>query len=254
MTKTLPKLYKCISFKSPYWAYVGAEEKLRFATVDELLTGNDIEEFKHRWNSTSPAFQKLESEIRPRYDSLYSRSVTLCLGQSPNRACWDHYCSTGGVRYEFEYDPDFKSGVSRFSVAYDDSKTFSLYEFILRQTLDDQVRKMFESTDPIDLAKAAVLLKWVNSGQANDVTLEHASKEIPFKKKTEYSFEDEFRFVQLLRTECEEPVQIKYPLVDQKSSLEHLGLRLTGIATSDIDKVKKDLPQHDSKISPIRFD
>lgn len=252
MTKTLPKLYKCISFNSPYWAYIGTEEKLRFATVDELLTGNDKEEFDHRWDSTSPAFQRLESEIRHRYDSLYNRSVTLCLGQSPNQKCWDHYCSTGGVRYEFEYDPEFKSGVSRFSVTYDDSKTFSLYEFILRQSLDVEVRKMFESTEPMNFGKGAILLRWVNSGQANDVTLEHASKEIPFKKKTDYSFEDEFRFVQLLRTE-EEPVVIKYPLVDQKSSLEHLGLRLSGIATSDVEKVKKALPQHESKIHLIWF-
>lgn len=251
MTDTSIKLYKCISFDMWYWPYIGSEQKLRFATTGELVKGNDKEEFEHRWDSSSPAFQSLESEIRSRYDDLYEKSATLCLGRSPNRECWKQYCGSGGVRYEFEYDPSFVSGVSRSEVDYDDEKTFSLYTFILKQPLDPSVRELFKSQGPMNFYKSKALLEWINGGQAAAYTLKHASNEIPFKKKKEFSFEDEMRFVQL--TEPIGPVEIKFPLIDQKSSLENLGLKLIAIATSDEAKVKAELPQHSSIVCPMYF-
>ncbi|WP_168196353.1 hypothetical protein [Bdellovibrio sp. NC01] len=203
----------------------------------------------HLWDSTSPAFHKIQDEIQDRYASIYGRIGTLCLGQSPNQQCWNHYCSSGGVRYEFEYDPEFKSGVSRRSVIYDDNKTFNLHKFMLNSDLHPAVRSLLESTDAMDMQKAAIMLAWMQTSQPGELTVAHLTEEIPFKKKTAFQFEDEFRFVQMI--EVREPVTVKWPLVDQKSPLEQLGLRLVGIATSDVAKVKTELPQHEPIIYEV---
>ena len=175
----------------------------------------------------------------------------MCLGQSPNQKCWDHYCRTGGVRYEFEYDPTFKSDISRKSVEYDDSKTHNLYEFLIRQNLDSIIRNLFLSQANLNFTTGRILLNWIKSGQAYGVTLEHVSNEIPFKKKKEFEFEDEFRFVQLIKSEG--PVVITNPLEHQKANLDNLGLKLIGIATSDTSKVKAELGNTDIEVYEISF-
>jgi hypothetical protein len=130
------KLYKCISFEKEYWPYVVLENKLRFATSLELLKGNDKEEFEHRWDSESPCFQYLAQEIQPHYNKLYENSVTLSLGMSPNEKCWNEYCPNGGVRYEFEYEPNHfvESDVYSKRVEYDDHKDFNLCHYMLSKT------------------------------------------------------------------------------------------------------------------------
>lgn len=143
---TPKKLYKCISFSANYWPYIAAEQKIRFATTQELLKGNDQQEFDHRWDSDSPAFQYMAMEMRPHYDSLYQRTAILSLGRSPNRRCWDEYCASGGVRYEFDLDLTAAeaSEVNFKSVTYDDAKTFNLASFMLGRPIDAHMKALFQ--------------------------------------------------------------------------------------------------------------
>lgn len=246
------KLYKCIPFTSEYWQYIANEKQIRFATIPELISGNDKLEFDHRWDSSSPAFQRLSAECKERYNGVYNKVVTACFGQSPNKECWDHYCGNGGVRYEFEFDPTFESGVSRSPVTYDDLKTFNLHSFLLRQDLDPRVRSLFESTSSLDLSAGMLLHDWLNSGEAYKIIVDHSTKEIPFKKLRKYRFEDEFRFIHL--TEPIQPKELKPQLVDQKVPLFNLGLKLVRIATSSVDTVKEKVPNSDIEIVDIYFD
>ena len=51
------KLYKCISFSNNYWSYIGQENKIRFATISELLSGNDKTEFIEIFNNSISCFE-----------------------------------------------------------------------------------------------------------------------------------------------------------------------------------------------------
>ncbi len=247
------KLYKCISFSSSYWPYIADERKIRFATISELLSGNDQQEFNHRWDSDSPTFKYLAREIRTHYDGLYQKTAILSVGQSPNRRCWNEYCSMGGVRYEFDLDLSVakESEVTFKSVVYDNNKTFSLERFILSHQIDDRMRMLFQSTHQMNCNDKVTLLNWIKSDEPNILTLEHASNEIPFKKTTCFQFEDEFRFVHLF--EPIEPKALKTVLVDQKVDLATLGLTLTRISTCDVEKVRKRLPNCPAEICEIEF-
>lgn len=247
------KLYKCISFSSCYWPYIAEEQKIRFATIPELLNGNDQQEFSHRWDSDSPAFQFLAQEMQPQYDNLYRKTAILSLGQSPNRQCWDEYCSAGGVRYEFTLDLSAakSSEVNFNSVIYDDHKTFNLAHFMISRQMDNNIKLLFQSTHQMSCQDKMRLLSWLNSDEPKSLTVEHASNEIPFKKITGFKFENEFRFVHIL--EQIGPKVLKTVLVHQKVALTTLGLTLIRISTSDIDEVRKRLPNCPVEICKVEF-
>lgn len=246
-------LYKCIPFSRSYWGYIVREDKIRFSTAAELLTGNDKKEFDHRWESISPSFLYLAEEMKPHYDALYLKSGILSLGQSPNRRCWAEYCAGGGVRYEFEYDHNHKdrSYVNCKSVSYADSKIFNLCSFFLKYSTNDDVKSLFSSTASRTFGGNATVLNWIGSGEAKELTLDHASNEIPFKKTTEFRFEDEYRFIHLFEKIGSEELKVK--LQDQKISLGEIGLKLTRISTNDPAFVQEQLPHCKIPISEITF-
>jgi hypothetical protein len=247
------KLYKCIGFAHPYWAYIALEQRIRFATIPELLKGNDNQEFDHRWDSNSPSFQYLANEMRAHYDALYLKTVILSMGQSPNQRCWTEYCEQGGVRYEFEYDASRAraSEVSCKTVDYDDNKTFNLSRFMLMRKIDENIRGLFQSTMAMTRPDGLRLLSWLKSGEPGKITLEHASNEIPYKKITSYKFENEYRFVHLKEQIEKKP--LKTVLDQQKIALEELGMKLVRICTSDIERVKGALPGCEVEISDVSF-
>lgn len=244
------KLYKCISFTNKYWDFIGKEQKVRFATIPELLNGNDKEEFDHRWDTGSYFFNHSFSQIKEIYENMCKNAVILCMSKSPNRSSWEHYCSKGGIRYEFEYDKSKCQDVSNNDVIYASEKIYNLPKYLGKIEKSAKVRRLLRIPRTLVKPELLVLHQWINSGTAQQNTVDHLTKELAFKKTTAFSFEDEYRFIHLLKRVS---APLKVVLEDQKTSLESIGLTLVGISTNDIEQVKQKLPDIGCSISEIKF-
>ncbi len=247
-------LYKCIPFSKNYWSYIVKEQKIRFATVPELLNGNDKEEFDHRWDSKSQFFKKYSGHLSLHYDSLFSKAVILSLGKSPNERCWREYCGDGGVRYEFEYD-DSHSKISEVTcgdVIYDNNKTFNLPAFLISREPCDSIKRLLQMENGLSWNNWAHLWLWLQRGTPNRNSLEHIKDELVFKKIKSFIYEDEYRFIHLI--EQIGPNALKLVLENQKVLYEKIGLKLVRISTSDIETVKREIPCCGVDICEVYFE
>ncbi|MEK6775114.1 MAG: hypothetical protein AABY64_14330 [Bdellovibrionota bacterium] len=247
------KLYKCVSFASSYWPYIAQERKIRFATIDELLSGNDKEEFNHRWQTKSRFLGENAHFLKPRYELLFSKTVILSFGMSPNKKCWEVYCGKGGVRYEFELSEEVlkESDVSNRTVSYDDSKTFNLPDYLIRLEKNSDIKSLLKKETELSHLDKMQLLCWLNTGIPSETTLNHVTDEIVFKKECKYAFEDEFRLVHLTSPIGNDALKVQ--LHEQKIDLSSLGLNLINISTSDINEVRQRIGDPSISVSEISF-
>jgi hypothetical protein len=246
-------LYKCIPFSKAYWHYIMKEKVVRFATIPELIGGNDQEEFEHRWDTRSQFFLEYGNDMRPYYDDLFDKTVILSLGKSPNRRSWQEYCSQGGVRYEFRYDPSHlnSSGVNSGDVAYDDDKTFSLSRYLTENVVDEDIRRLLQVEAGLTRDDKIALLQWLKSGEPNKLGVKHINDEIAFKKKTAFRYEDEYRFVHL--TSKIGPNPLKVVLTEQKLSYHQIGLTLVSVSTTDVKRVRAEFLGANMSVREVSF-
>jgi len=247
------KLYKCIPFSADYWRYIAQERAIRFASIPELLNGNDKEEFDHRWETKSQFFLKFRGSLKPYFESLFSRTVILSMSKSPSERCWKEYCSNGGLRYEFEYDgTHFKtSDVNCMSVVYNDNKTFNLPEFIIRQEPDPTIKHLLKVEHGLSRPDWIRLWIWLQLGSPNRNSLDYIQNELAFKKIAQFKYEDEYRFVHLTEKIGSRPLKLN--LNSQKAGLQNLGLKLVQISTSDTEPVRRELSGCGVEIGDVYF-
>jgi hypothetical protein len=184
---------------------------------------------------------------------LFSKTVVLSLGKSPNRRCWDEYCKDGGVRYEFEYDESHftASEVNCGDVVYDDNKTFNLPQYLIEHEPVARIQKLLQAESGLGWSDWACLLLWLKTKRPNQITLQHVTQELVFKKIRLFNYEDEYRFVHLLSQIGPKP--LKLSLLEQKTSYEKIGLKLVKISTSSVEQVTKELAGKKIEVAEVYF-
>jgi hypothetical protein len=174
------------------------------------------------------------------------------MSKSPNKKCWDEYCRSGGVRYEFEYCKAHSqmSEVSSSDVIYGDNQMLNLPNYLVTRELDFSIKNLLQkrALTKCDLFR---LLIWLKRGIPNQYACDHIEKEIVFKKTTNFRYEDEYRFVHLTEKIGAKPLKIN--LNHQKTDPGKIGLKLVRISTSDIQMVKNQLSNTTVEISNISF-
>jgi hypothetical protein len=247
------KLYKCISFDCEWWAYIAQELKIRFATLDELRSGNDSSEFAYEFKTKSKIlnYYLQNGELKATYDEGFNSAAVLSMCKSPNEKIWNRYCSLGGVRYNFSFDASKSQDVTHKDVEYSPCKELNLCRFLQKEEKNSQFKKLLTYEGNLKREHYALSIKW-NKTSATSLILKHIIDELTLKKLTRYEDEDEYRFVHLLKP-VQGANQLQVQLKDQKVDLGEIGLTLDSISTNDIEYVRQNLPVSQIPIESIDF-
>lgn len=220
-----------------------------FATIDQLRTVNDREEFNYSWESTSYFFSNEFSPIIESYDRLFSQARILCLGTQLSRKCWARFCENNrGICYQFSFVENRNTDVSSREVEYAHRKEFNLPQYILQriEELYPMFFQLLAKETELSREERIALLQWLEEGIAQKISHSHIVDELTFKKTQSFVDENEYRFIHP-EGDVEPPRKVRMD-ESQKLTLEQIGLKLERIFTSDPSIVESECQSAGLKI------
>lgn len=248
-------LYKCIGFGKDYCSgYIVNEQKIRFATMEELQKGNDKNELRYDLETKSSIIQLVNKEELQRvYKNGFAATMVLSMGKTKTKKVWDEYCPFGGIRYEFDFTPNKASDISHGDVSYRNDKIYNVWKYIIKNEKKSEYKRILRYEGGVTPKEIALFLQWTKRPESLELMSRHITDEIVLKKESAFSFEDEYRFIHL-----KEPIgqlnALKVNLIDQKATLEEVGLKLKSISTNDIKLAESIIRTRDVPIQPIQFE
>ena len=225
------KLYRYIGFDKPWWNQPLLEGQLYFSSIEELRKANDLEEFDHRWNTSSIFFAKHGHVIESAYKSLFAKARILCMAKQFGRTLWKEFCPKGGVCYEFDFIKETKSRVITSSdVRHAKCKDHNVPNFVTHNCRQAYLRRLLAKRSALSRSDLEILNKWLLSDEPRSLTLRHIRDELTFKKLAKFRHEREFRYIR-----PSTPTDAKVtPMNDNKLDFSTLGLSLVRIHTDNI--------------------
>lgn len=240
-------LFKYIGFDKDWWREPALAGTLYFLSTAELQRGNDRAEYTHCWWTTSHFFRRYGYDLKDQYQDFFNKIGILCLAKSLNQPCWNAYCSSGGVCLEFEFDSEIprQNEIMNGHVTYDDHKEHNVPKYFMRNASDRIVTNVLKKFWPLSRPELFLMKNWVDSAESSRIGVDHITKELTFKKRNQYLFEDEFRFAHL-RQPFGAPLRIQ--MHNSRMSTRDLGLTLARIHTSDVRRVAREIPAWSARV------
>ena len=241
----MPKLFKFISFQSDFWHQPLAEEKLYFASTQDLRNPNDPLEFVHRWEYNSKFFQKFKDHFKDHYNSLFEKTRILCLTTERSNYCWKEFSKEDGICYEFDFSHhNAASDIFSREVEYGE-KELNVPSYIIAFLEDERLKKLITKKFTL-LPSQLGEIRDNFEAKTPQIFINHILNELSLKKTMPFRQEKEYRFVHLEPGFGETEVIVLMP--EGKVSFQELGLSLVKIHTSDTAKVRTKFPNCDIEV------